>query len=149
MRAVVQRVKRASVSVGSELVSRIDGGLLVYVGVARGDDESDVAYLSRKIVGLRVFPDERKPMNRSIEEVGGEVLVVSQFTLFGDCRKGRRPSFNEAMEPEGASELVETLCRSLEASGVRTARGRFGAMMSVESVNWGPVTILLDSKKLF
>jgi D-tyrosyl-tRNA(Tyr) deacylase len=149
MRAVVQRVRSASVRVEGKAVGEVGEGLLVYVGVGRGDEAGDASYLAQKVGGLRVFPDAELPMNRSAKDVGGAVLVVSQFTLFGDCRKGRRPSFNDAMEPERAAELIETFRAALEAQGLRTARGEFGAMMDVTSVNWGPVTILLDSKKSF
>ena len=151
MRAVVQRVSSASVVVDGEGVGEIGAGLLAYVGVGEGDSPGDAEYLARKVAGLRVFPDERKPMNRSVQELpgGGAVLVVSQFTLYGDCRRGLRPSFNAAMEPEAASELIDLFRREVERQGVRTASGRFGAMMEVKSVNEGPVTVLLDSKKAF
>ena len=149
MRAVVQRVSEARVSVGGGVVGEIGEGLLAYVAAGSGDDERDVAYLIRKVKGLRVFEDERGLMNRSIEEIKGSVLVISQFTLFGDCRRGLRPSFNDAMEPEGAERLVEAFRQGLEAVGVTTASGKFRAMMDVTSCNKGPVTILLDSKKTF
>jgi D-tyrosyl-tRNA(Tyr) deacylase len=149
VRAVAQRVRSASVRVEGAVVGAVGEGLLVYVGVGQGDTAADAAYLAQKVAGLRVFPDERLPMNRAVTETGGGVLVISQFTLFGDCRKGRRPSFNEAMEPGRAAELIEAFRSGLEAQGLRTAEGVFGAMMDVESVNWGPVTILLDSKKIF
>lgn len=149
MRAVVQRVRSASVRVEGEVVGEVGEGLLVFVGVGQGDGEADADYLGQKVAALRVFPDERLPMNRSVAEVGGGVLVISQFTLFGDCRRGRRPSFNEAMEPGRAAELIERFRAGLEGRGVRTSQGIFRATMEVESVNWGPVTILLDSKKVF
>jgi D-aminoacyl-tRNA deacylase len=149
MRVVVQRVRKASVSVGGAVVGEVGEGLLVYVGVGQADDAADAEYLSQKVAGLRVFPDDRLPMNRAAMDVGAGILVISQFTLFGDCRRGRRPSFNEAMEPARAAALIEEFRAGLEAQGLRTAQGVFGALMDVESVNWGPVTILLDSKKLF
>ncbi|HUT76106.1 MAG TPA: D-aminoacyl-tRNA deacylase [Polyangia bacterium] len=149
MRAVLQRVSRASVSVDGIKVGRIDRGLLIYLGVGRGDDGRDVEYLAAKIAGLRIFPDEVHSMNRSVLDVGGAALVVSQFTLHGDVRRGKRPSFDGAMEPGAAEALYEELATRLEAHGVPVARGVFGAMMQVESVNDGPVTILLDSTKLF
>lgn len=149
MRAVVQRVTEASVTVGGELVAAIGEGLLVFVGVGDGDGEEEVSYVSRKVSGLRIFPDEKKPMNRSVVETGGEVLVVSQFTLYGDARKGRRPSFNEAAEPSVARMLLDSLYRALEAEGLKVKKGRFGASMQVTSTNQGPVTILIDSEKSF
>lgn len=149
MRAVVQRVKSAEVSVDGEVVGGIGEGLLVYVAAGEGDGARDVSYLAKKVSGLRVFPDEDKPMNRSVLDVGGEVLVISQFTLYGDCRKGRRPSFNNAMEPQEAASMIVTFREELLGYGVPTASGVFGAVMSVESTNWGPVTILLDSNKVF
>lgn len=149
MRAVVQRVNSAAVRVEGEVVGEIDRGLLVFVGVGVGDGFKDVTYLAQKVAGLRVFPAEQKPMNRSVLDVGGGLLVISQFTLYGDCRKGRRPSFNNSEEPLRAKELIETFRVELEGAGVPTSGGVFGATMAVESVNWGPVTILLDSRKAF
>jgi D-aminoacyl-tRNA deacylase len=147
MRAVVQRVRWARVTVDGEVVGEIGPGLLVYVGVGDDDGEAEADWLSKKVAGLRVFPDDRRPMNRSLAEVGGEVLVVSQFTLYGDCRKGRRPSFNEAMEPTGARELVERFRRGVEDAGFATEAGLFGASMDVESSNHGPVTLILETEK--
>jgi D-tyrosyl-tRNA(Tyr) deacylase len=149
MRAVVQRVRRATVRVDGEVVGAIGEGLLVYLAAGAGDGDQDLEFLVEKIAGLRIFPDERRPMNRSVLEVGGAVLVVSQFTLFGDCRRGKRPSFVGAMEPAAAETAIRAFVEGLEARKLRVAQGRFGAMMDVESVNWGPVTILLDSKKVF
>jgi len=149
MRAVAQRVKEAWVRVDGEEVGRIGRGLLVLVGVGKEDSSEDVDYLARKLPHLRIFEDEEGRFNLSLLEVGGEVLVVSQFTLFGDCRKGRRPSFTEAAEPERAKPLYEELIERLQGEGVRVERGSFGARMEVGLVNDGPVTILLDSKRLF
>ena len=150
MRAVVQRVLRASVHVAGEPVGRIARGFLALVGAGQGDDEAAAAVLVEKIVHLRVFEDDAGKMNRSLLEVGGELLVVSQFTLFGDCRKGRRPSFVGALEPVRAAELVERVVSGARAAGVvRVETGRFGAMMQVELLNDGPVTLMLDTTKLF
>lgn len=149
MRAVVQRVKESFVKVGDEVVGKIGKGLLVLVGVAGGDREEDCAYLCRKIAHLRIFEDDLGLMNRSVLDVGGEVLVVSQFTLLGDCRKGRRPSFAAAAQPEMARMLYARFLELLRGEGIRTAEGRFQEMMEVHLVNDGPVTVLLDSSKLF
>ena len=149
MRAVVQRVSRASVKVDGELTAQIAEGLLVLLGVAHADEESDAAYLAEKIAGLRIFEDDAGKMNRSVMDVDGAVLAVSQFTLFGDVRTGKRPSFDEAARPERARELYEHFVERVEALGLRCETGRFQEMMEVELVNQGPVTILLDSKKLF
>jgi D-tyrosyl-tRNA(Tyr) deacylase len=149
MRAVVQRVERAAVFVDGAEVARIGRGLLVYLGVGQGDGGADAGYLAAKIAGLRIFPDERHSMNRSVLEVGGAALVVSQFTLHGDVRRGKRPSFDGAMEPAAAERLYEEFAARLSALGVPVFRGVFGAMMKIDSVNDGPVTILLDSTKLF
>lgn len=149
MRAVVQRVKEAWVRVGGEEVSRIGPGLLVLLGVGRSDGPEDVAYMARKISEARIFEDPDGRMNLSVKEVGGEVLLVSQFTLFGDMRKGRRPSFTEAAEPERAKGLYEEVASALRAEGLRVQMGVFGARMEVGLVNDGPVTLLLDSTKAF
>lgn len=150
MRAVVQRVSRAEVRVGGEVTGRIGRGLLVLVGAATGDDDSDVAALVDKCVNLRIFEDDEGKMNRSLLEVGGGLLGVSQFTLLGDARKGRRPSFIGALEPARAEALYEKFLDGVRAAGVHeVGRGRFGAMMEVDLVNWGPVTILLDSRRAF
>ncbi len=149
MRAVVQRVDEACVSVNGEDVGSIGTGLLVYLGVGEGDSEKDIDYLATKVAGLRIFADEAGAMNRSVTDIGGSALVISQFTLFGDVRRGRRPSFVKAMEPDRAARLYEQFVGRLEMFGVPCSKGRFGAMMRIHSVNDGPVTILLDSTKLF
>ncbi len=149
MRAVVQRVSEAKVAVDGRVISSIGSGLLVLLGVGEGDREDDADYIARKIAELRIFEDDDGKMNRSVEEVGGAVLVVSQFTLYGDCRKGRRPSFSRAMTPETADRLVELVCRLLRDRGRRVESGKFGALMDVSLVNRGPVTFLLDSRKEF
>jgi D-tyrosyl-tRNA(Tyr) deacylase len=149
MRAVVQRVSKARAQVGDRVVGEIGRGLLVLVGVAAEDGPADVQYLAGKVRELRVFGDEAGKMNRSVDECGGAVLVVSQFTLLGDVRKGRRPSFDAAAPPEVAKALYEDLVRQLRADGLTVATGEFQAQMAVELVNDGPVTILLDSRKLF
>jgi D-tyrosyl-tRNA(Tyr) deacylase len=149
MRAVVQRVSRAAVRVNSETVGEIGPGLLVLLGVAHDDTAADAAYLADKIAGLRVFEDAEGKMNRAVAESGGAVLAVSQFTLFGDVRRGKRPSFDAAARPAQARELYDHFVAQIRASGLRCATGRFQEMMQVELVNDGPVTILLDSKKLF
>ena len=149
MRAVVQRVARASVTVDGTVVSSIDRGLLVLVGVATGDEEADAKWLADKVRTLRVFPDDEGVMNRSVEEAGGAVLAVSQFTLLGDARRGRRPSYIAAAQPEDAQRLYERVVGGLQKAGVQTGEGVFQADMAVELVNDGPVTILLDSRKEF
>jgi len=149
MRAVVQRVTRASVKVGDETTGEISHGLLVLLGVAQDDTESDADYLVEKIAGLRIFEDEAGKMNLSVVDTGGAVLAVSQFTLYGDVRRGKRPSFDAAARPERARELYEYFVGKIRAAGLRCETGRFQAMMDVELVNSGPVTILLDSKKTF
>lgn len=147
MRAVVQRVSRASVTVDDEPVSEIAMGLLVLLGVADDDADKDAQWMAAKLAGLRIFADDEGKMNRSVTDVGGEVLVVSQFTLLGDARKGTRPSFAHAAPPAEGERLYELTMKLLGDSGLSTKGGRFGAMMDVELVNDGPVTILLDSKK--
>jgi len=149
MRAVVQRVSAASVTVDARAVGRIDRGLVVLVGVEQGDGPADVEYIGRKIRELRVFEDEARHLNRSVEDVGGSVLVVSQFTLAADCRKGRRPSFDNAASPDVAKPLYEDVVRDLRTHGLDVATGEFQAMMQVSLVNDGPVTLLLDSRKRF
>jgi D-tyrosyl-tRNA(Tyr) deacylase len=149
MRACVQRVSRASVTVEDEIVGKIGPGLLVLLGVAQGDNEKDARYLADKIVGLRIFEDDQGKMNRSLLEAGGGLLVVSQFTLLGDVRKGRRPSFIDAAPPEAANRLYEVFVAEAASLGVPVATGRFQAHMDVELVNDGPVTLLLDSRKKF
>ena len=149
MRAVVQRVGRATVKVGDEITGEIGKGLLVLLGVGQEDSEGDADYLAEKVAGLRIFEDEAGKMNLSVGEIGGAVLAVSQFTLFGDVRRGKRPSFDVAARPERARELYERFVQRIRALGLRCETGRFQEMMQVELVNSGPVTILLDSKKLF
>jgi len=150
MRAVVQRVARASVTVAGRLVGSIDRGMLVFLGVGDGDERTDLDYMVKKLVGLRIFPDDHGSMNRSLLDVGGAMLVVSQFTLYGDCRKGRRPSFVKAMAPEEAEKLCELFVEEARLAGVsRVETGEFGAMMDVDLLNDGPVTLMVDSKKLF
>lgn len=149
MRAVVQRVSRASVKVHGELTGEIAAGLLVFLGVAHDDAESDADYLADKIAGLRIFEDHEGKMNRSVSEIGGAVLAVSQFTLFGDVRKGKRPSFDSAARPELANFLYRHFVERIRTLGLRCETGRFQDTMEVELVNQGPVTILLDSDKLF
>jgi D-tyrosyl-tRNA(Tyr) deacylase len=145
MRAVVQRVSEARVTVGSEVIGEIGPGLLVLLGVRRGDSSGDARWLANKIVGLRIFEDDDGKMNRSLTDVGGRILAVSQFTLWGDCRKGRRPSFVEAAPPEIAETLYLEFVEIVRSLGVTAATGRFGAMMKVHLVNDGPVTLILDS----
>lgn len=149
MRAVVQRVRSASVSVNGAIVGQIGRGLLVFVGVHREDTHEDARYIAEKVCGLRVFADTEGKMNLSVRDVQGGVLVISQFTLFGDVRRGRRPSFVEAAPPELATPLYEAVCDLIEDMGAPVARGVFGAMMDVSLVNEGPVTIQLDSRKLY
>jgi len=149
MRAVVQRVKSASVEVGSAVVARIGPGLLVFVGITHDDGPDDVRYIAAKILDLRIFPDEAGRMNRSVVENQGSVLVVSQFTLYADCRKGRRPSFDAAARPESAEALYLDVVRLLGESGLTVATGVFQAHMDVALVNDGPVTMLLDSRRTF
>ena len=144
MRAVVQRVSEARVRVDGETVGAIDAGLLVLVGVTHGDDRDEARKLAAKVWGLRVFPDDAGVMNRSLAEVGGQVLVVSQFTLYGDTSRGRRPSWIDAAPPEVAAPLVDVVVTHLTELGAEVATGRFGAHMAVELVNDGPVTLLLD-----
>jgi D-tyrosyl-tRNA(Tyr) deacylase len=145
MRAVVQRVSRAGVTVDGEVVGSVGRGLLVLLGVGPADTEDGARWLADKVVGLRIFPDDQGKMNRDVSETGGGVLVVSQFTLYGDCRKGRRPSFVGAAPPELAEPLYEAFVAAVRAQGVPAATGRFGAMMQVELVNDGPVTLLVDT----
>jgi D-tyrosyl-tRNA(Tyr) deacylase len=149
MRAVIQRVSQASVTVDGEVVGAIERGLLVLLGVAQGDTEHDARTLATKIVELRIFEDDAGKMNRSLAEEEGSLLVVSQFTLLGDCRKGRRPSFIAAAAPELAEQLYQTFVAAVAVQGIRVATGRFRAQMDVALVNDGPVTLLLDSRKAF
>lgn len=149
MRSVVQRVTKASVSVGGKVIGKIGRGLLILLGVCDSDTEKDVQYMADKIAGLRIFEDKDGKMNLSVADVGGELLAVSQFTLYGDCRKGKRPNFSAAGKAEHANELYEKFAEALRERGFRTQTGKFGADMQVELVNDGPVTILIDSQKIF
>jgi D-aminoacyl-tRNA deacylase len=149
VRAVVQRVSRAEVTVGERVVGRIGAGLLVLIGVAAGDTEADAVTMAEKIAGLRVFADAEGRMNLGLQETGGEALLVSQFTLLGDVRKGRRPSFTGAAAPEEGRRLFEETVCLVQQAGVPVETGEFGSMMQVALVNDGPVTILLDSRRLF
>ena len=149
MRSVIQRVLRAQVSVAEEVVGTIGPGLLVLLGVAKADTQPDADYLASKIIGLRIFDDEKGKMNLSLAETGGSVLAVSQFTLYGDVGKGKRPSFDEAAPPRLAKELYDHFVEKIRESGIHCETGRFQAMMQVELVNDGPVTILLDSARAF
>ncbi len=149
MRAVVQRVKEAKVEVNGVTVGAIDQGLLIFLGVGEGDSEKDCEYLANKISNLRIFSDEKGAMNLSVRDKGGAALVVSQFTLWGDCRKGRRPSFTKAARPEAAKELYEQFVSLLKNMGLNVETGRFQEMMDVGLVNDGPITLMLDSSKSF
>jgi D-tyrosyl-tRNA(Tyr) deacylase len=149
MRAVVQRVSRAQVTVNGEITGQIGLGLLVLLGIGRDDTEADATYLAEKIVGLRIFEDDARKMNRSVLDVSGNVLAVSQFTLYGDARRGKRPSFDAAAPPEKARQLYEFFVEQIRTAGLRCETGRFQETMKVELVNEGPVTILLDSAKAF
>lgn len=149
MRGVVQRVKRAKVSVDDKAIGQIDHGIMLLLGVEEDDEEKDLEYMCDKVVNLRIFEDEDGKMNKSVLDVCGSLLVVSQFTLLGDARKGRRPSFIQAARPEKAIPMYEKFILNMIKSGLKTQTGEFGADMQVELVNDGPVTILLDSKKTF
>ncbi len=149
MRAIVQRISTGRVTVDERVVGEIDHGLLVYVGVGEGDDQQDVDYLADKIRHLRIFRDDADKMNLDVSQAGGAVLVVSNFTLLADVRKGRRPAFTGAAEPQTADRLYTQLCDKLRTLGVAVVPGQFGAMMFVEATNDGPINILLDSKRLF
>ncbi len=149
MRAVAQRVSQARVEVAQEVVGAIDLGLLVYLGVGKGDGDADVAAMVQKLAGLRIFEDEQGKMSRSVRDVGGAILLVSQFTLYGDMRRGLRPSFDEAAPPDEANRLYQAVRAALEAAGITVATGRFRAEMVVTASVLGPVTILIDSKKTF
>ena len=149
MRAVVQRVKHASVEVDGALIGAVGRGVLVFLGVRTGDVDADAGWLAGRVAHLRIFEDDQGKMNRSLLDVGGEALVVSQFTLYGDCSKGRRPSFVKACEPSEAERLYERFCIALRAEGVPVATGRFRADMAVSLLNDGPVTLLVDSERTF
>ena len=146
MRAVVQRVKQARVSVEGKVIGEIKQGLLVFIGVGKEDQDADADYLAAKIPQLRIFEDAEGKFNRSLIDIKGEILVVSQFTLFGDCRKGRRPSFSDAAEPEQAGKLYQRFITKLKENAITVAQGEFQAHMEVELINDGPVTLLLDTK---
>lgn len=148
MKAVVQRVKSAKVLVDGRVVGKIDKGLLVFLGIARDDEESDLAFLASKIPDLRIFADTSEKFNLSLKEVGGEILVVSQFTLYGDCRKGRRPSFTEAAVPHLAKDLYDRFILRLKEQGIPVQTGEFQATMEVHLINDGPVTLILESRKV-
>jgi D-tyrosyl-tRNA(Tyr) deacylase len=149
MRAVIQRVLQAQVKTKGQRVSQIDSGLLVYLSVGTGDSEKDAEFMAEKLVNLRIFADEAGKMNRSAVDVGGAILLVSNFTLHGDCRKGRRPGFDAAAEPKLAEQLYEKVAELIAEQGVAVEKGRFGEHMQVSSTNDGPVTFLLDSSRLF
>ncbi|MDP4158844.1 MAG: D-aminoacyl-tRNA deacylase [Bacillota bacterium] len=149
MRSVVQRVKRASVTVDGKIVGEISNGLLVLLAVGQEDSAGDMNWMVEKLVGLRIFEDEEGKMNRSVQDVGGEILMVSQFTLYGDCRKGKRPSFITAAQPEKAKLLFEKIVDDIRQRGLKVETGVFQAEMDVALINHGPVTILLDSEKKF
>lgn len=148
MKALIQRVKAAKVEVGERKLSEIEKGLLILLGVTSTDAESDIQFLVEKISNLRIFEDEAGKMNLSLIEVKGEVLIVSQFTLYADCRKGRRPGFTEAAQPELANELYKKFIQKFQETGLKVEEGEFGAMMDVSLTNWGPVTIMLDTKQM-
>ncbi len=149
MRGILQRVKKASVSVEGEIVGKIEKGLVLFLGIGKEDDESDLDYLVNKVLGLRIFEDEDNKMNLSLLDVKGELLVISQFTLYGDVRKGRRPSFTESGHPEIAEKYYLKFIQKCIDKGVKTEKGIFGADMEVKLNNKGPVTIMIDSKKNF
>ncbi|MBP3930769.1 MAG: D-tyrosyl-tRNA(Tyr) deacylase [Peptostreptococcaceae bacterium] len=149
MRAVVQRVASSRVSVDENITGEIERGLLVLLGVTHEDSSADVDYLLEKIVNLRIFEDENEKMNLSLKDINGELLVVSQFTLYGDCRKGRRPNFTNAAKPDLANELYEEFIEKASKQNIKVGTGKFGANMMVELTNEGPVTILIDSERTF
>ena len=148
MRAVIQRVKYASVKVDGEVKGKADEGLLIFLGVGKDDGDADLKYIADKTRGLRIFEDENGKMNKSVTDISGDILVISQFTLYGDCRKGKRPSFDGAMPPKEAEEMYERFVSYIKESGLKTETGVFGADMKVELLNDGPVTIILDSSKI-
>ena len=149
MRAVVQRVSSSKVTVDEEVVGNINNGLLVLLGVTHDDTSKDVDYMVDKVTNLRIFEDENDKMNLSLKDINGEVLAVSQFTLYGDCRRGRRPSFSDAARPEVANPLYEEFVKKISDLGINVSTGKFGAHMMVDLINDGPVTILLESRKEF
>lgn len=149
MRAVVQRVKKSSCRVDNEIVGKIDKGLLLLLGIGQDDNEKDLDYLVDKVLGLRIFSDEDGKMNLSLEDIGGQILIISQFTLYGDARKGKRPSFSKSSSPELGEKYYNQFIDKVKSKGIKTETGIFGAHMDIELINDGPVTILLDSKKSF
>lgn len=149
MRAVVQRVKEASCTVNEKIVGKIDKGILLLLAVGNGDDEKDLKYLLDKVLGLRIFPDEEGKMNLSLEDIEGEILIISQFTLYGDVRKGKRPSFTRSSSPELGEKYYKQFIEEVNNRGFKAETGIFGADMDINLVNDGPVTILLDSEKIF
>jgi D-tyrosyl-tRNA(Tyr) deacylase len=149
VRAVVQRVSSAKVTVDGTITGAIGAGLLVYLGIGKGDDDAALTYVADKVIGMRIFADEAGKMNRSVLEAGSEVLVVSQFTLYGDVRKGRRPGFDQAMEPEAAKAMYERFVSAMTTRGARVQTGEFRALMIVDSKVDGPITILVDSSRMF
>lgn len=149
MRAVVQRVTKAGVTADGQVTGSIDAGILLLLGVGREDGQQDIEYLADKVINLRIFEDENGKMNKSLLDVGGSLLVVSQFTLYGDCRKGKRPSYDRAERPENAVEQYNKFVEACRSYGIKVETGKFQAMMLVELVNDGPVTLLLDSRKEF
>ena len=146
MRVIVQRSKKASVTVDGGIVGSIERGLVLLVGITHEDTEADIRWMADKVAGLRIFEDGGGKMNLSVREIGGDILSVSQFTLYGDCRSGRRPNFMAAARPQQAEALYQSFNAALRSSGLRVENGRFGAMMDVAIVNWGPVTLIVDSK---
>ncbi len=144
MKILIQRVKEASVTIDGEVYSSINKGILAFVGVKKGDSIEMVEKLAEKIVNLRIFPDENDKMNRSLKDINGEMLIVSQFTLCGDCKKGTRPSFDKSEQPDTANKFYEAFIEAVKERGIRTATGRFGAMMDVALINDGPVTFMLE-----
>lgn len=147
MKIVIQRVKQAKVKVNSEVIAKIEKGLLILIGAQQGDNRSDIDYLASKVLNLRIFEDENSKMNLSVLDISGEIMAVSQFTLLGDCTKGRRPSFDKAAKGEEALKLYEDFVSELKKSELKVQTGQFGAHMHVELINDGPVTLILDSKK--
>ena len=149
MRAILQRVTNAEVKVDGEIIGSIGKGILIFLGVSDDDTEKDLQYIADKMINLRIFEDENGKMNLSVHDIQGELLIVSQFTLYGDCRKGRRPSFDKAGKPDFANEMYEKFIKYCSDSGLKTEHGEFGADMKVSLLNDGPVTIMLDSTKLY
>lgn len=146
MKVLIQRVKKASVTIENELYSSINKGILALVGIEKGDTLEQVEKLAKKVVNLRIFPDENDKMNKSLIDINGEILIVSQFTLCGDCKKGTRPSFDKSAAPDIANELYESFIKEVQNYGIKIGTGKFGAMMDVELINDGPVTFMLEGK---